>query len=95
MKNVKFEILENGKLIEEYVLTMPAEDIEAAHAEASKVWAEYQINARWENSFILGMPYLQKLHEKMLEEGTVSMLEYQNRWYPGLVDQDDEYVNQF
>ena len=41
MKNVKFEILENGKLIEEYVLTMPAEDIEAAHAEASKVWAEY------------------------------------------------------
>lgn len=92
MKNVKFEILENGKLIEQYVLTMPAEDIEAAHAEASQVWAEYHVNARWEDSFILGMPYLQKLHEEMVQTGTMSFHDYQSRWYPGLAeDQDDEY----
>jgi len=38
------------------------------------------------------MPYLQQLHEKMVQEGTMSFYDYQSRWYPGLTeDRDDEY----
>lgn len=92
MKNVKFQILENGNLIEEYVLTMPVEDIDAAHEEASKVWAEYHVNAHWDDSFIYGMPYLQKLHEEMVNQNLMSWHEYQQRWYPGMFeDENDEY----
>lgn len=67
-------------------ISIPEDSIQEMHGVLSRMWPDCSVYFTWwgknlEDCFIYGMPVNQMIDDSMVEEGSMPLSEYTNKWY--------------